>query len=889
MKVKEFAKKYWEYILAFLIPVIVVLVHCIMRETWLFGGGSMLRGEAGTQYLYFFEELWNKVHGGDVSFFSWNALGGFDFYLNALYYAVSPATLIILLFPKSGIENALQFFMVLKWALMSFSAVYFFMNTKFNTIKKNRRFISLTLGVCYALSSFLIYSLTFINWLDTMILFPFLLLLIEDMVEKGSWRRFVWVLTVAICCNFYIAFPICVFLLLWFFIQLQTVETINKKVWITYFGSSVWAVISSMVVLLPCIVSAGNRYVLESGRDVSAYIRSVVELPDKLIGRFFILSSPDNMSEHGFDMYMSIGLVVLCLMFCFMKMNKKVKYSKMICTVFLVVSLCVGALNYMWHGFTIPSGYNLRFGFVFILLLAVMALDVMSHLEDLKLWKCLVMLAVGVGLFCYAFFRLTKFEEYYIYLIMILLFVFYFVLLVLLCRKSIKKETFLIVFCSLCLIEVSCNSYYQLSQYDMVYAEEEHEHEQEDEHEHETEQEIEHVEEVVEISENIPLETGKRVVYSNAGYNAGLRAGIPSMTGSISYSNDKMGKLLSNLGMSVLEDECNPYAGGTPLLNAMFNIGYGVGDYNAAFADSEQIEEGHELNIYKTDSSVGMGYMVQDTVVDWNADSDSAFVAQNSFVRMATGMGEENLFETFLPANMSCATTWGNIKTIEESEENGFVQYQYMAAMKEDGNVISFVADRDMDLYCTVEVSTGANIVVYVDGEITYRNLQSVGKMLLSIGKVKKGQSINIACFVKDEVGNDVIVSARFAELQDDVWQSVYEELSHNIYQITEMKSDYMDGKINVEESGMMMTAIPAMDGFTVYVDGEKTTYELVGDALIGVPLEKGEHRVEFRYQTPYAQLGWLLSLCSIGGLVIVCVIGRRKDATLFCEKGATE
>lgn len=891
MNIKRVVKNYWVYMLALLIPVIIVLIHCITRETWLFGDGSMLRGEAGEQYIYFYEELWNRVHNGNLSFFSWNAVGGFDFYLNALYYAVSPATIFILLLPKDVLENALQFFMIIKWALLSFSTVYFFMHTRFNTMVKYKKLISLTLGMCYALSSFLIYALTFFNWLDTLILFPILLLLIEQMVEKGKWKSFFIVLTLAICCNFYIAFPMCLFLLLWFLIQLQVVEKKNKRVWITFGGAFVWAIVSSLVVIMPCIVSAGDRYVLGSVRDISSYIKSLVELPEEFIGRFFILSVPEDMSAHGFNLYMSIGIVILSLMFCFVKMNKRVKCIKLISAILLTFSMCVGLLNYIWQGFTIPNDYNLKFGFVFIMLLAIMALDVMARLEDLKIWKCLVMLGLVLGMFCYTFFRITKFEEYYVYLTTILLVVFYFILFVLFCRKSIKKETLLVAICVLCLAEVFCNSYYQLSQYDVVFAEDEHEHEHEDEHAHEqeVEQEVEQLEEVVHVSENIQFDPGKRVVFSNAGYNAGLRAGVPSMTGSVSYLDNERGNFLSDLGMSVLQDECNPYIGGTPILNMMFNIGYGVGRYNTAFSGSEQIGEVHGLNIYRTEGCVGLGYMVKNDVVDWDSDFSSSFAAQNSFAQMAVDIGERKLFETFTPSDLTCTTSWGYLPSVGEQKEKDCVRYEYIACMKDDGNILSFTADKDMDLYCVIEVSVGATVIVSVEDEITYRNLQNMEKTLLPIGKVKKGQEIGIACLVKNQVGNEITASVQFAELDEELWKSVYEEVSNNTYQLDEMKNDYINGNIYVEESGIMMTAIPALDGFTVYVDGKESTYEAIGDALIGVPLEKGKHQVEFCYETPSAKLGWLFMLCSVGAFVIVCVIGRKKNATLFCETGTNE
>jgi uncharacterized membrane protein YfhO len=92
------------------------------------------------------------------------------------------------------------------------------------------------------------------------------------------------------------------------------------------------------------------------------------------------------------------------------------------------------------------------------------------------------------------------------------------------------------------------------------------------------------------------------------------------------------------------------------------------------------------------------------------------------------------------------------------------------------------------------------------------------------------------------------------------------------VYEIDTMSGDNISGTIDVSEDGIMMTSVQAMDGFDVYVDDEKIDYKTIGDSLIGVPLNAGTHTVQFVYHTPYARIGWIVSLISIVIYVIVCV-----------------
>ena len=865
MKVKLFVKKYWEYMLAFLIPVIIMLLHCIIRNSWLFGEGSILCGDAGSQYIYVYEELWNKVHSGDSIFYSWNALCGYDFYLNMLYYTISPATVVILLLPKYCLEDAVQFFMVMKWALLSFTTVYFFMHTKFNTLKKNRRLVSLVLGLCFAMSNFFLSILCFFNWMDTLTLFPILLLLVEKMVEKGSWKRYYIFLTIAIVCNFYIAFPVCIFLFLWFLLQLQTISGEKKKTVITFLGSSLLTGISSMGIIIPCVANVSSRYAIGKEEETASYIRSILEVPSEVIEKFFVFNS---INEVGFEhtaFYMSIGCVFLSTLFCFVKMNRKVKYTKLILGIFVFASLFVGILNYIWHGASIPHGNGHRYGFVLIMLLLIMVLDVLIHVDELKTWQCALAAGIDIALFIYAFFNIVNYEEVYVYFSTIMLLVFDFILLVLLCRKSIKKNTFIKLILIICMIEISANAYYQLQYYDAIKPEE-----------------AEFAKETAELAEEVSVKDGERIAIVNAGLNLGMKVDLPSMSGFLSYANGNMAELASELGMNASLDSGFLYTGCSPLLNLMFNVGGGIGQYKTSFSDCKVIKKNDDLSIYEIERLAGLGYMVKNSVTDWSAEGLVPFETQNEFVQCALET-EDEIFHVFRP-EVKCFTALGSITPMLEEEQEYSVVCKYVSVLEQDGIIINYTVDKDMDLYVKLMSSAGFTAGVTMDDEVVYRDSDEKGQVTIHIGKVKKGQKIAIACGVEDEIGNEIGISAQFAEFNQEVYQRVYEKLSHSVYRITEMKDDYICGMIKADEEGIMMTSIQAMDGFTVFVDGEKTDYKTIGGALIGVPLKKGEHIVEFRYQTPYAKLGWLVSVCGMLIFIIICLTGRKKNAPVFCE-----
>ena len=77
-----------------------------------------------------------------------------------------------------------------------------------------------------------------------------------------------------------------------------------------------------------------------------------------------------------------------------------------------------------------------------------------------------------------------------------------------------------------------------------------------------------------------------------------------------------------------------------------------------------------------------------------------------------------------------------------------------------------------------------------------------------------------------------------------------------------------------------MMTSIQASDNWKVYVDGSQVEYETIGGALIGVPLDKGEHDIKFVYYPLRLFMGFYIALGGwmiFAGICINSVFKKRK------------
>ena len=186
MKIVKWMKEKWEYWLAFCVCMLLMLIRCMMNGVWIFGENSLLSGDANLQFVHLMAELWEKIRSGGSLFHSWNAQMGYDFYTNACYTLISPFNILVLLLPKAMIEDALQFVIILRWALMAPAMVYYCKHTRYNTSVMQKKGISFLLGISYALCDAVVGRLNCYIWYDVLLFFPLLVLAFEKMMEENN-------------------------------------------------------------------------------------------------------------------------------------------------------------------------------------------------------------------------------------------------------------------------------------------------------------------------------------------------------------------------------------------------------------------------------------------------------------------------------------------------------------------------------------------------------------------------------------------------------------------------------------------------------------------------------------------------------------------------------
>ena len=88
-------------------------------------------------------------------------------------------------------------------------------------------------------------------------------------------------------------------------------------------------------------------------------------------------------------------------------------------------------------------------------------------------------------------------------------------------------------------------------------------------------------------------------------------------------------------------------------------------------------------------------------------------------------------------------------------------------------------------------------------------------------------------------------------------------------------KGNQIEGNIEVQNDGYVISSIPYDDGFEVFVDGKEISKEKVNTAFLGFPIQKGSHKIQLVYHAPGLKYGKILSV--IGCICFGILIWRTK------------
>lgn len=350
--------------LSFLIPLITYLT--VFYINGLLTEKTILSGDMYAQYYPLFNYLKGVFEGTNSIFYSFSKGLGGTMFGTIFYYLSSPLNLFLIFIDRQYIPDFMTYLVIIKLSLCGLT-MYLYMRRKYKT----DNLLLLTFSLCYAFMGYNLNYFINIMWLDVVFMTPLVLIGVDKIIEDKNSTFYIVTLFISIFSNYYIAYMLCIFCVLYFVYEIllrynikedkQIIKRLTKK----FIISSLFTGGLCSFFLVPCFFE-----MLTYGR--------VVDLKEifKFDYNFFNLFSKNYISSIKINDGYSIGINLYCsiliplliyVYFCNSKITNKEKKLTLTVIIIILSSCFIMPINYFFHLFTLPNGFENRHSFLLCL------------------------------------------------------------------------------------------------------------------------------------------------------------------------------------------------------------------------------------------------------------------------------------------------------------------------------------------------------------------------------------------------------------------------------------------------------------------------------------------------------------------------------------------
>ena len=931
----------WSYLAAFFLPVVLIYIAYAIFGLYPFGDYSVLCLDLNGQYVYYFEAIRDAFHGDGSILYNWsrNLSGGYQGVIG--YYLASPFTLLVILLPRTMILGALLIMILAKLGAASLTFSYY--------LRKARHIAplpSVLFGTMFGMCAYGVIQTIDPMWLDGLVLLPLIALGIEYLVDDG--RKLNYIIPLALMCvaNFYIGFMLCIFTAIYFVfytffisdkVKMDPAELL--KIMLRMVISTVAVVCLAAFMILPVYnaLKLGKFDFTKPDYSFKAQFT-----PLEFFAQFCV-NCYNTVDVQGMPEIYSGVLAFLCLPLFFMNgripLRKKFGFGLMMAS--LVISMYCRPIDMLWHGGQMPNWLPFRYSFIFSFVLLTMTAMTLKYVRNIKKYMLAAVFAVYFVLLLLAdskHFESKKGEyidTFQTIWVTIIFLAVYACIVYLLSRKNPSKKMTKYVTLALmgiCCCELTYNATCEFHDIhrDVAYSTRK-----------SYRKYIQSGRDLVDrlYAEDPTFYRAEKTYTRTVNDNAGFR--LRGLTHSSSVMNTKILKFIEAMGYSC-RSYYSRYDGNTPLTDSILGIKYVLdkGDdnknvlkkgenseldvaYDLKFSQvcKSQGESDIDVNVYENPNALGIGYMVSSDIKRVKFfGNDDPFNSQNILLStitgntsFTTGGGFEDWTRYYYPLpitedlrfNQCYEDAYGSQRRFREDgwSSTNPTQHQpdptvdfFFEAQSDDPIYLFFKTENEskVNLWLADQWNTeDATKMKNTDGS----DAKSLGSYfetdnykILYVGQFPKGQKLQLRMTLLTGDNNNkekyaIVKKFLFYHFDTAKFQQDIDTLKGNQWELTTFGGRTLEGKITAKEGQIMMTTVPEEPGWTVWVDGKKTDYVTLFQAMIGVELEPGEHTVKMQYTSPGLKLGLLLFGVGAVLAALMYVYDRKNNKTLALIK----
>lgn len=847
---------------AFCLPVILMLLAFLVMGIYPAGENQIAVIDMYHQYVPFLGELQSKLQSGGSLFYTWNGAGGSNFWNLLAYYGASPLNLILVLFPKKFLMEGVTLILLLKIGLAGSTMAVYLRAIVWEKDKRSADISLVGFATLYALCSYVMAYYWCIMWMDAVALLPLCILGLHKILDGRSGVFYTVCLALVVFINYYMAIMVCIFILFYYpvlyFIKVQGesaghfFKTTGRAV-----GYSLLGVLMSAVMLLPTWLSMQSTYY------ISADMPEKTELYNDLLDILNqMLPNAELTYREGLpNLYCGMFVVILLVFYWISRtipLREKLLNGAFL--VFLIFSLNINKLDFIWHGFHFPNQLPYRYTFMICFLLIAMAYQVFQRVDEIRVNHLWILLAAGGGYYLLAQKILTehiKDLDLFVYSGLAWL-ALYVAILILYKKGRLPKNLLLILTVILLTCEMASNTCTSIDQVGTTQRSNYYANEAD-------------IAKLVKKTEGTGERFGRTEMNDNYILNCPAMYHYKGISQFSSSLNANVTALMEHIGVEGAPDKNRfNYNQTDPVTNAMLNIRYLIGK-NLPIDDSDfkQIAKSGNSRLYESIYPLSIGYMTADTIRTWNYEQENPFMVLDDYVRAVTQNKYTSVFTEIEPVDVSAA----NIEL--SSTGDGMWDSTLKNETKKSKTILTYQAQQAGKQYLFIEADDADAITVSQEKKDDKIEIRNDCGSIVNLGEMDSGTEFTVTIEYKEGKGGSVV--SHVCTMDEAVWQDAYKMLSASMLDVTDYGDSYLKGTIDVQEDGVFVTSVPYEAGWKLKVDAHtREINELIGGAWISTSLSAGEHQIELSFRPPGLIAGLLITLTGIG-LLIAAEWWRRR------------
>lgn len=337
------------YLIPSIIIIGVLLLIFYINGLYPFGTESIVQVDADYQYIPLLYRIYDILHGNTSMLYDVVGLGN-NIYsslitLGSLY---SPINLLLYFTPRENINLFFDIIVLIKFSLLGLTS-YIYIDRTF----KVDEFYKVLSSVLYAFSAHLLLNYFNTHWLDSIILFPLIMLGLNDLINNNKKYLYIITLSLSLIINYYVSYFILLFILFYSFIYIFLYKN-NKEEKSAVFNLGKATLISLLISSFSTIPVIYQ--VLISSRFGDSYIGELMN--NSMYKTLYLAFSP----------FFCILFLLLISKFFGKKGNKKNIYFYVILALLFGIGIIIEPINLMIHMGSYWD-FPYRYGFIMTFIL----------------------------------------------------------------------------------------------------------------------------------------------------------------------------------------------------------------------------------------------------------------------------------------------------------------------------------------------------------------------------------------------------------------------------------------------------------------------------------------------------------------------------------------